>query len=432
MSFLTDVEKLKTGLIIFRRSDVKHRNWYCRVKVPKESRYKIISLKTADIHEARERAFDHEAEIRILVKHQVPVFEKTFADVATEYSKFQKEAATNGQITMSRWRVVDSHIRLQLIPYMGNIQITLIGADKWKSYMSWRKKNGKGGHGKPTEGGTIAPPKDSTIRVEMMTFRAIMNFAADKQYARERQLPKGKLPLDKSRRDEFTPEEYRRLHTVARRWIKEAKTEWHEWYRNMAYNFMLVMTNTGMRTIEASNLRWRDIEMRTDDQNRRFVRLKVSGKGKFRRLVAAQNVETYFDRIKAISKATKPDDFVFTAHTGKAASSLYNHLVTGLLTYSGLLYSESGNRRSTYCFRHTYATFRLVGGVDIYFLARQMGTSVKMIEDYYGHIEPDKNADRILHNVPGWEPLPDGSDEPPKGEGSGRARDKPTRPRTKR
>ena len=50
--------------------------------------------------------------------------------------------------------------------------------------------------------------------------------------------------------------------------------------------------------------------------------------------------------------------------------------------------SSSGARRSTYCFRHTYATFRLTEGVDVYFLAKQMGTSVKMIEVQY--------ADRIL------------------------------------
>jgi hypothetical protein len=41
-----------------------------------------------------------------------------------------------------------------------------------------------------------------------------------------------------------------------------------------------------------------------------------------------------------------------------------------------------------------------------YFLAKQMGTSVKMIEDHYGHATPVKNADRILQGLPGWEPIP--------------------------
>jgi hypothetical protein len=43
--------------------------------------------------------------------------------------------------------------------------------------------------------------------------------------------------------------------------------------------------------------------------------------------------------------------------------------------------------------------------VDVYFLAKQMGTSVKMIEDHYGHITPVKNAERILQGLPGWEPI---------------------------
>jgi integrase len=88
---------------------------------------------------------------------------------------------------------------------------------------------------------------------------------------------------------------------------------------------------------------------------------------------------------------------------GDTARTLYHSLIERLLI--GLLHSSSGSRRSTYCFRHTYATFRLTEGVDVYFLSKQMGTSVKMIEDHYGHVTPVKNADRILQGLPGWEPI---------------------------
>ena len=83
--------------------------------------------------------------------------------------------------------------------------------------------------------------------------------------------------------------------------------------------------------------------------------------------------------------------------------TLYHGMIERLLMDSGLQNSSSGSRRSTYCFRHTYATFRLTEGVDVYFLAKQMGTSVKMIEDHYGHVNPVKNAERILQGLPGWE-----------------------------
>jgi integrase len=179
----------------------------------------------------------------------------------------------------------------------------------------------------------------------------------------------------------------------------------------MAYNFMLVMANTGMRTGEARNLKWKDIQPRTDRQGRSFVALNVRGKGKFRELVAADSVAAYLERIKSISKATKPDDAVFTTHDGTQSKSLYDSLIGDLLTACGLLHGPSGTQRSSYCFRHTYATFRLMEGTDVYYLAKQMGTSVKMIEDYYGHITPAENAERILQGVPGWGPIAEVSGE---------------------
>lgn len=396
LSFLIDIHELKPGLIVFHRSDVKHLNWYCRVKVPSMSKYKTVSLATPDLNEAKNKAFDIDADIRFRVKHSVPVFEKSFAEVAKEYSDKQKAASEAGQITKRRWLVIDGHIRCNLNPYIGTHQITQIGNDKWEGYPLWRKQNGNSLEGKA---------KDSTIRGEMNTFRAVMNYAADRHYIRERQVPKGKVNLDRGRREEFTPSEYRHLHTFARKWVKEGLRKEHVWYRTMAYNFILVMANTGMRTMEARNLRWRDVDSRMDRHGRPFVTLNVRGKGKFRELVAANNVATYLERIRAISKATGLDDFVFTTLEGKQSISLYDSLVADLLTASNLLRSSSGSRRSSYCFRHTYATFRLMEGIDVYFLAKQMGTSVKMIEDHYGHITPSKNAERILQGIPGWEPV---------------------------
>jgi hypothetical protein len=103
--------------------------------------------------------------------------------------------------------------------------------------------------------------------------------------------------------------------------------------------------------------------------------------------------------------SAEPDDHVFTTITGKPASTLYKHLIEDLLTVANLREGPSGLLRSTYCFRHTYASFRLGEGVDVYFLADQMGTSVKMIEDHYGHVNTIKHADRVLQGMGGWDPI---------------------------
>ena len=44
------------------------------------------------------------------------------------------------------------------------------------------------------------------------------------------------------------------------------------------------------------------------------------------------------------------------------------------------------SHRRIYDLRHTYATWSLAAGVDIFTLARRMGTSVKMIDRTYGHL----------------------------------------------
>ena len=54
-----------------------------------------------------------------------------------------------------------------------------------------------------------------------------------------------------------------------------------------------------------------------------------------------------------------------------------------------------GRARSAYSFRHTYATRQLRKGTDVYTLAINMRTSVKMIEMYYSDVVPDDVAKRL-------------------------------------
>jgi integrase len=426
MAFLIDVQELKPGLIIFRRADVKHRNWYCRIKVPRADRYKSVSLKTADLDAAKEKAFDQDADVRFRIKHEVPIFNRPFSQVAKDYADLQKERVEAGEVTLKRTKSIDSALRVNLNRYIGTMQINLVTKDKWKGYPLWRQKTWREererriaawdkaqAEGRPRGRYIRKDPhnlpehvSDASIRVEMSLFRSIMAYAAEKKYVPESHIFKDKLPLSKVKRDEFRPEEYRKLHTFARGWVKKAPTSLAAWYRAVAYNFILIMCNTGMRPPEAKNLRWRDVSpVRADRQGREFIILHVRGKGKARDLVAAKHVADYIDRIRALSKATKPDDFVFTTIDGGPALALYRRVIETILTEAGLLISSSGKRRSTYCFRHTFATFRLMEGVDVYSLAQQMGTSVKMIEDHYGHITPVKNAALILQGLPGWEPV---------------------------
>ena len=43
--------------------------------------------------------------------------------------------------------------------------------------------------------------------------------------------------------------------------------------------------------------------------------------------------------------------------------------------------------------------------MDVYILAQQMGTSVKMIEQHYGRVNTIKHADRVLMGIGGWDAM---------------------------
>jgi len=45
--------------------------------------------------------------------------------------------------------------------------------------------------------------------------------------------------------------------------------------------------------------------------------------------------------------------------------------------------------RRVYDCRHTFASWAIAGAVQLFYLARIMGTSVQMIDQTYGHLLPD-------------------------------------------
>lgn len=528
--FIKDKEELKPGLILFRRADVQHGNWYCRVKVPGADRYKTFSLKTDDIGAARSKAWRHDANVEYSLERDIPLFNRSFAKVAQEFLLEQQQRVERGEVSAQRPKKLRAVIEGALNDYTGSTQVHLIGDDTWKGYPAWRRTNGEGRAarngvrpisealatklvdqelmarekarearglrarvlpGAVNRRGVTAGKEavearaqaikeriegtrrisDSTIRFEMSIFASVMNFAMKKRYAPVSQRYEARPKLKVMRRDEFTLEEYNALHPYSRNyWVKgktkedgkakepgRALSPVSKWYRAVTHNFVLVMCNTGMRPSEAKNLRWKDVTTAKDRDGNEVIVLFVQGKGKSRNLVAVPSVKKYLDRVRHLTKEQnrkrlerggmknvpdhvaepKPLDPVFTTIDGTPAASLYKHLIDDLLTKAGLRVGPGGTIRSTYSFRHTYATMRLSEGVDVYLLAEQMGTSVKMIEDHYGHVDTIRHADRLLQGAGGWKGRkPDDEEEKintdAKAAKAAATRDKEKRPATPR
>jgi len=76
---------------------------------------------------------------------------------------------------------------------------------------------------------------------------------------------------------------------------------------------------------------------------------------------------------------------VFRYRNGKQPVDL-NKIFTRLLREMAIEFGSSGTNRTLYSLRHTYATLELLAGTDIHTLAKQMGTSVVMLERHYSKL----------------------------------------------
>jgi len=79
------------------------------------------------------------------------------------------------------------------------------------------------------------------------------------------------------------------------------------------------------------------------------------------------------------------DDLIFCHRDGTPIHSFKKGFLT-LIREAGVEFDREGERRTIYSLRHAYATFRLHEGVNHFVLARNMGTSVKMLEQFYGRM----------------------------------------------
>ena len=174
----------------------------------------------------------------------------------------------------------------------------------------------------------------------------------------------------------------------------------------MLVNYVLIMGNTGLRVGEARGLKWRDLrEVRRGDGTADLI-LTVRGKTGSREVVASKGeVKAYFGRIlelrsKELAGADgnlvepDPDSFIFCHPDGTPIQS-FKKSFASLLRSAGLETDSFGQKRTIYSLRHTYATFRLQEGVNHYALARNMGTSVAMLEQHYGHTSNVASADEL-------------------------------------
>jgi integrase len=108
----------------------------------------------------------------------------------------------------------------------------------------------------------------------------------------------------------------------------------------------------------------------------------LAGKTGQRLTVCQPLSQVYFERLRGRGHHTEPDDYIFCHEDGEPLLHIKSFKL--MLEKAGLLKDSIGRERTIYSLRHTYATFRLENGTNVYWLKQNMGTSVQMIERHYG------------------------------------------------
>ena len=235
----------------------------------------------------------------------------------------------------------------------------------------------------------------------MNLLTSLLNYSHQRKYIKA--VPSLSPPdVDDNRRPAFTGEEWKQLYKAARIWVKDATHPSIQRDRFYLQHYILLLVNSGIRVGEARELRWGNISTIKTREGNETV-LSVVGKTKERDVVSNPNTRRYLQRLydwrkQEIGKAPDPSEYIFCHTNGKSVGS-YKKSFASLLEFAGLTFTSRGEKRTPYSLRHSYATFRLEE-VSVYFLAKNMGTSVGMIERFYGQTRTKEQAEALVKGAP--------------------------------
>lgn len=219
--------------------------------------------------------------------------------------------------------------------------------------------------------------------------------------------------LKGERRPYFELHEYQKLYRFMRKCVRLSTKDSPQggvknqtiMIRELLRDYVLFLTNTGLRHgTETRNLKWKHISESVID-GETYVIIKLErGKTGRRTIVCKHSVRRYLERIRdmfphlknrTLNQMLDVDEPVFRCRDGSVTKD-WHGAFKNMLIKAGLLNDVNGARRSLYSLRHTYATFQILyGKLDLHTLAKNMGTSIAMLERHYSHLEVLHRAEAL-------------------------------------
>ncbi len=381
-----------------RRSDSSI--WQIHYKIGSRKKWLRITSKTSNLAEAKKIAEDLFHEARVLEKRGLSVVSKKFkavAEVVSSNLKAQVQAGTGKKSYADYYRAIDSY----LTPFFGNYHVDNITPALISDFHRWRTE--KVGY----------ELKASTQNNHNAALNCIFDYAVEQGYMSESQRPSTKNTGDATEvRGIFSTDELIELQQFIHKWSAEGRATKSRYLRELLGLYVTFIACTGVRPgTETKNLKWKHIEF-IQKPSMRIIHVTVpEGKRGSRELVARNELWPLLDKLRELQPeykdltleqliAKKEDKHIFRMRDGTLPYNLVNAF-GDCLKESGLDKGDKdGKPRSLYSLRHYYATQRVLEGISFGLLAKQMGTSILMIERHYSHLRPLMVAEQLAGMIP--------------------------------
>lgn len=348
--------------------------WQCSTYLAGKNRR--VSTKQSSLSLAKEFAEDWYLELRGKSGRGEIKNEKTFKQAAERF-EVEYEVMTNGERNPKYVKDHSARLKNYLLPHFGSMGLSEITAGAVQEYRLKRMR----------PEGDAKPPSRSTLHHEVVTLRQVLKTALRHGWING--LPDLSMPYRTSNkvvhRAWFTPDEYKKLYEATRQNIREAKQQRRDtgkagldqriWFAEQLHDKILFMANTGIRPDEANWLEYRDVEIVQDDATgETILEIEVRGKRGVGYCKSTTGAVRPFERMVERNQP-EPTDRLFPVDHKRQFNRILDKL--------GLKFDRDGNRRTLYSLRHSYISFRLLEGADIYQIAKNCRTSVEMIEKHY-------------------------------------------------
>jgi integrase len=350
-----------------------------------DGKYYVKSTQETNLRTAIKLA--EEAYDRLRFHHEqtgMPVHDHTWDDATKGMLEEQKTRIALGERASNHLNNYEVKLKV-LDRFFAGKPLHSVTPDLLDQYKAWRIKESQS-NSKFFRNKVISM---KTLHQDFIVIRQTLKFAKRKGFISA--LPDmPQISVKAVARPWFSREEYRKLLAVSKDRIKRSTNANERLARQELHDYIVFLAHTGVRIGESLGILRKDVKMWEGNshgvKDRCFIRVK--GKTGVRECIGMFGAVRVIERIDK-SRSPGPDDKLFPNHNPKQFVALLNE--------AGLRYNQEGQRRDLKSLRHTFIMFRILEDVDVFLLANNCGTSVKIISQHYGkHLTARMKSDELV------------------------------------